>query len=184
MKLFLDSLFEVFEQGNYIYQGKVELVGEPYQKVQRDFEGNKRLTWMFPVKVIGGEPFPVSLEIVEDAHTVKERQLRKLTTAEIYEKVRGITPTRATRRTISDSYVRDPYVSMLAKRRADGCCQLCGKEAPFKDRYGEISRKKGKQILLTLIDGQSTILYIPKNHFQIRHVRLSTSPIKSTNWTH
>jgi len=130
-------LFEVFEQGRYIYQGEVELVGEPYQKIQRDFEGNKRLTWMFPVKVIDGEPYPVLQEVVEDTQTVRERQLRKLSTAEIFEKVRGIPPTRATRRTMSDSYVRDPYVSMLAKRRADGHCQLCGEEAPFRDRYGE-----------------------------------------------
>ena len=49
-------LFEVFEEGKYIYQGEVKLVDEPYQKVQRDFEGNKRLTWMFPVKIINGEP--------------------------------------------------------------------------------------------------------------------------------
>lgn len=32
------------------------------------------------------------------------------------------------------SFVRDKYVSEYAKRRANGICQLCKKEAPFKDK--------------------------------------------------
>ena len=34
-------------------------------------------------------------------------------------------------------YSRDPYVSELAKRLANGKCELCGKPAPFKDSKGK-----------------------------------------------
>ncbi len=38
--------------------------------------------------------------------------------------------------TMSNSFIRDRYVSEYAKRRARGQCQLCGSPAPFKDQYG------------------------------------------------
>lgn len=34
-------------------------------------------------------------------------------------------------------YIRDPYISEYAKRRANGICQLCGKPAPFMNSKGE-----------------------------------------------
>ena len=33
-------------------------------------------------------------------------------------------------------YSRDPYISELAKRLANGKCELCGQPAPFKDGNG------------------------------------------------
>jgi 5-methylcytosine-specific restriction protein A len=33
--------------------------------------------------------------------------------------------------------VRNPYVTELAKRRANGICQLCEQPAPFKNKKGE-----------------------------------------------
>ena len=43
-------LFEVFDEGRYIYQGLVELAGEPYQEIQPDASGTDRKVWMFPLK--------------------------------------------------------------------------------------------------------------------------------------
>lgn len=34
-------------------------------------------------------------------------------------------------------YSRDPYISELAKRLANGKCELCGQPAPFKDSKGK-----------------------------------------------
>lgn len=34
------------------------------------------------------------------------------------------------------TYARDPYVSEYAKRRANGKCQLCDNQAPFKNKIG------------------------------------------------
>ena len=39
--------------------------------------------------------------------------------------------------TFTRSYSRNPYIAQYAKRRAKGCCQLCGKAAPFKDGNGD-----------------------------------------------
>lgn len=39
--------------------------------------------------------------------------------------------------TITESYVRDRYVSEYIKRRAHGICQLCDKPAPFNDCDGK-----------------------------------------------
>ena len=37
----------------------------------------------------------------------------------------------------SKMYMRDPYVSEFAKRRAAGHCQLCRSAAPFLDKSGK-----------------------------------------------
>ena len=37
----------------------------------------------------------------------------------------------------SSRYDRDPYIAVYAKERADGVCQLCRQEAPFKNNRGE-----------------------------------------------
>ena len=34
-------------------------------------------------------------------------------------------------------YHRDPYLKEAVKRIAEGKCQLCGKDAPFIDTYGQ-----------------------------------------------
>lgn len=38
---------------------------------------------------------------------------------------------------VSNGYHRDDAIAKYAKRRAEGKCQLCKKEAPFKNKYGE-----------------------------------------------
>lgn len=43
----------------------------------------------------------------------------------------------ATRLTKQKSYTRSPYIAEYAKRRANGICQLCGKQAPFIDKDGK-----------------------------------------------
>lgn len=37
----------------------------------------------------------------------------------------------------TSSYVRDKYIKLYAKRRANGFCQLCEEPAPFLDAHGE-----------------------------------------------
>lgn len=45
-------LFEVIDPGEYIYCGRVQLVGEPYTETQLDDSGAPRLVWMFPVRPV------------------------------------------------------------------------------------------------------------------------------------
>lgn len=44
-------LFEVHEPGHYVYRGRVELAGEPYQEQQHDSAMMTRAVWMFPLRL-------------------------------------------------------------------------------------------------------------------------------------
>jgi 5-methylcytosine-specific restriction protein A len=46
-------LFEVFKTKKYNYRGEVKLAGEPYSDEHHtDIEGNERLVWIFPLKIV------------------------------------------------------------------------------------------------------------------------------------
>lgn len=45
-------LFEVIDAGEYIYCGRIELVGKPYTDIQPGEDGNVRNVWMFPIKPV------------------------------------------------------------------------------------------------------------------------------------
>lgn len=45
-------LFEVIDAGEYIYCGRIELVGKPYTDIQPDEYGNDRSVWMFPIRPV------------------------------------------------------------------------------------------------------------------------------------
>jgi 5-methylcytosine-specific restriction protein A len=44
-------LFEIIEQGQFIYLGAVKLDQNPYQEAQLDDEGHERLVWKFPLRI-------------------------------------------------------------------------------------------------------------------------------------
>lgn len=124
-------LFEVLKPTQYIYHGVVKLCGLPYQETQKDDSGIPRKVWMFPLNTVmqntavDAEPFTAyvkfqvkkakELPFADLEKCAKERSTNKAANRNIYSKV----------------YVRDPYISEYAKRRANGVCQLCGKPAPF-----------------------------------------------------
>lgn len=45
-------LFEVIDDGEYIYCGRIELVSEPYTDVQPGEDDNARKVWMFPIRPV------------------------------------------------------------------------------------------------------------------------------------
>ena len=45
-------LFEVMNAGEYIYCGRIELVGKPYIDIQPGEDGIERKVWMFPVRPV------------------------------------------------------------------------------------------------------------------------------------
>ena len=49
-------LFEVFRDGEYFYQGRVELSGDPYDEQQPDENENQRKVWVFPLRLAGALP--------------------------------------------------------------------------------------------------------------------------------
>ena len=45
-------LFEVIDEGEYVYCGLIELVDEPYAGTQPGEDGNSRKVWMFPIRPV------------------------------------------------------------------------------------------------------------------------------------
>ena len=45
-------LFEVIDPGEYIYCGRIQLVGQPYTDIQPGEDGIKRKVWMFPIRPV------------------------------------------------------------------------------------------------------------------------------------
>ena len=131
-------LCEVFATNEYTYLGRAMLAGEPYQQVQPDREGKSRRVWMFPLRVVDGDgPAAVPATTVQQAAAARERAARRLGDEELAQRARAAAREAGRRPTTSMSYERDPYVSELARRRADGSCHLCQQPAPFRSKKGE-----------------------------------------------
>lgn len=45
-------LFEVIDEGEYVYCGLIELVDKPYTETQPGEDGNPRKVWMFPIRPV------------------------------------------------------------------------------------------------------------------------------------
>ena len=56
----------------------------------------------------------------------RERGLNGLSIQELRERARHANRRPSLRDTKTKTYIRDPSVSVLAKKRASGVCQLCG----------------------------------------------------------
>jgi 5-methylcytosine-specific restriction protein A len=128
-------LFEVFEEGKFVYQGKVTLDGKPYQKTQPDYRGKNRTVWIFSLKLVSRKlPAIVPEETFRREEELKEKQTSKLSDEELAKRVASSKRKAPTQKVLSKRYVRNEYVSELAKRNSDGKCQLCGQAAPFNDK--------------------------------------------------
>jgi 5-methylcytosine-specific restriction protein A len=131
-------LFEVFEPGHYIYMGRVELAGEPYQGRQTDADGNPRQVWVFPLRVVDATaPVLIPEELLSRRREFKERQAKRLDDHELQQRILFARPEVASRRVSSTAYERDSYIAEYARRRAMGICQLCHQPAPFCKHDGE-----------------------------------------------
>jgi 5-methylcytosine-specific restriction protein A len=75
-------LFEVLIPKQYIYQGTVSLVKEPYQEIQDGDDGKPRNVWMFPLK-LNDESEPLPEKVLEENITAKEKAAEKLTLSEL-----------------------------------------------------------------------------------------------------
>ncbi|CEQ29970.1 HNH endonuclease [[Clostridium] sordellii] len=131
-------LFEVFEKKKYTYVGQVKLNGEPYQAIQKDEDGLDRNVWIFKLRLIDEYEIPkVRQEIINQNTKQKERKAKKLSNEDLKEKAKEVKGKPGTRNTVSETYNRNAYVVEYTRRRANGICELCGKEAPFKNSKGE-----------------------------------------------
>lgn len=67
---------------------------------------------------------------------IKDIQAAKLSLEELKQKKQTASQKVGSRDVVSKQYDRNPYVTIYAKMRANGLCQLCGNNAPFIDNNG------------------------------------------------
>lgn len=174
-------LFEVLKPTQYIYHGIVKLCGEPYQETQNDDTGIPRKVWMFPLTTVeqsttvGAEPFTAYVSI-------QEKKAKEISFSVLEKRAKERSSNKAANRYVSlKTYIRDPYVSEYAKRRANGVCQLCGKPAPFKDNEGKPYLETHHIIWLT--EGgedspENTVALCPNCHRKV-HVVNDSADVKT-----
>ena len=126
-------LFVKLQRNQCTYKGRVKLASEPYQ-TQR-IGDSKRRVWIFPLRLC-----TVDHQFVSDSLTMGENKAYNTDLNILKERIKlkkqtvNINP--AKRDTISTNFDRDPDVSVYAKIRAKGTCDLCNQKAPFDDIYG------------------------------------------------
>ena len=129
-------LFEVDREREYRYQGEVELASDPYPEIQPDQLQVDRTVWVFPLRLKRGAPAPLSTTEYDAGRLVREKKAKRLTAEELATRAQKAPKQAGQRTVVSTQFERNPYVSMLAKQRANGTCELCKSAAPFKDATG------------------------------------------------
>jgi 5-methylcytosine-specific restriction protein A len=131
-------LFEVFEEGKYVYIGEVELTGSSYIDKQPDKNKSIRDVYIFPLKVKGTDHPPfLQKELIEKKEELVRKKAHNLPLNELEFLARHSQKESGKREVVSACYERNQLVSEYAKRMAKGVCQLCYQPAPFKNRDGE-----------------------------------------------
>ncbi|AQU99765.1 HNH endonuclease [Desulfococcus multivorans] len=129
-------LFEVFKAGEYTYDGRVELEEKPYTEPQRDAEGNSRLVWIFPLRLVSGAPPTIDRDKIENLKAIKDKMARSLSDQELEARAKFYNGVPDSREVSGRQFSRNSVISELAQRRAKGICGLCGNPAPFKRKDG------------------------------------------------
>ncbi|MFW6026910.1 MAG: HNH endonuclease [Candidatus Woesearchaeota archaeon] len=170
-------LFEKFNPNEYTYVDQVELSDDPYQEKQYDEDNNLRNVWVFPLKLKKHDSPPeISEENFKKNQKEKQKEVKNVSNDKL-RKLADHTNNNPTKRNVSTKrYERNPYITELAKRYADGICQLCEQPAPFKvtgEPYLETHHIKplsegGKDSL------ENTIALCPNCHAKMDKLNLKT----------
>ena len=129
-------LFEVFKRAEYTYLGIVQLADKPYFESQLDENDNLRKVVIFPLKLLNDVDAVYACDVISEVQARKETAATKLSDSKIKLRALYAKKDPISRKVISRQYFRDPAVSEYAKRMANGVCQLCDQQAPFKDKQG------------------------------------------------
>lgn len=132
-------LFESYKDNEYYYDGEVELAGTPYQAEEADINGFIRKVIKFPLKRLDYfKPLIVDIEDVEKSENEKLKEVRKLNSNEIKNRAKIAESENVSTKEVKTVYrERNQYIAEYTKERANGKCDLCGEDAPFKDKNGK-----------------------------------------------
>lgn len=130
-------LFEVFERYKYTYRGQVRRIGPVMTSKQFGADQVERDVVIFPLELIDDDEL-ITYETFERLINYKLSEARNASSADLLEKAKASeADIVGTRIVISKVYEREPAISEYVKRMANGVCQLCDENAPFRDRYGK-----------------------------------------------
>jgi 5-methylcytosine-specific restriction protein A len=92
---------------------------------------------MFPLALIEGErSVQITEQLIRKNRERSERLARKLSDKQLVKRAANIKSRAGCRRAVTELYEKNVYVAELARRKANGFCQLCEQPAPFRDRHG------------------------------------------------
>lgn len=129
--------FEVFKAGDYIYRGKVELAEDPHTSTQVGEDGNSRLVWVFPLKLLENNAGVLEREVIDEFENTQKAKAQRLSMEELVVRARLAGSGASSRLVKTKTYIRNQYISEYTRRSANGMCQLCSAGAPFIDKSGE-----------------------------------------------
>lgn len=130
-------LFESYKDNEYYFCGEVELCGDVYIDHELDSEGNNREVIKFPLRRIDGIANTiVNKSDVDNSEKIKEKIVHKLSQEEIKDIIKYVNPNVNAKEVKTLYRERNQYIVEYTKNRSNGICDLCGKEAPFKDKNG------------------------------------------------
>lgn len=123
-------LFEMFVEQRYQYRGTVKLASKPFQESEIDVTGKMRKVWKFPLKLTTTNY--LSAEFVEERRQEASKRVTEMIAPTLLQVAKGINRVVSEVTTTSKTYLSNPVIARYAKQRANGYCELCGKQAPFE----------------------------------------------------
>ena len=131
-------LFESYKDNEYYYDGEVVLAAPPFQAEELDANGKLRKVVKFPLKKVNSSTsILVDIKDIEKSEQEKIKEVRKYDVNEIKKRAKTAESTNVTTKEVKTTYrERNQYIAEYTKERANGICDLCGEEAPFKDKTG------------------------------------------------
>jgi len=170
-------LFEVFKKNQYVFQGRVKLNGAPYITKQPDKSQKIRSVYVFPLVLIdNAKQVPISKDDLDFVAKSNEKIVRNYSDQELLEKIKSNKNKVGLRTVLAKQYERDPLISEYVKRKANGVCTLCEKEAPFLDK----SKKPFLEVhhIEWLSNGgedtlENTVALCPNCHRKMHHLNLT-----------
>lgn len=131
-------LFESYKDNEYYYDGEVKLAGTPYQSEEADINGVIRKVIKFPLKRLDQtKSLIIDIEDIEKSENEKLKEVRKFDSSKIKNRAKIAESENVSTKEVKTIYrERNQYIAEYTKERANGVCDLCGKEAPFKDKNG------------------------------------------------
>lgn len=150
-------LFDKIEKNKYYFRGEVYIVGSIKVEKEADKNNNIRQVIKFPLKLVDENTEMLYSE--EDQEIIRKKQKKKIDalTIEQLHKMAKNKKKESIKKIVEVNYVeRDQVVSKYTKYRANGKCDLCGEDAPFKTKEGPYLESHH---VITIADGGPDVIY-------------------------